>query len=172
LPDRIGFPILRASATNQDFTFSHSYFKDLFGPIKTSLTAQKIMKENAVFPSTRCIFKRIQFQGVISVFMVIALILFPLLASADEDPCREMGIYIGNQTMLDVWYTRNGGPCTIWSHGHILIIKPEDTLIIYRDMICKTEYCSKNPTYDVYKSFDADQNCRVRILPDCALSDM
>ena len=44
--------------------------------------------------------------------MVIALILFPLLASADEDPCREMSIYIGNQTMLDVWYTRNGGPST------------------------------------------------------------
>jgi len=104
--------------------------------------------------------------------MVIALILFPLLASADEDPCRETGIYIGNQTILDVWYTLNGGPCTIWVFSHILIIKPEDTLIIYRDTICKTEYCSKNPTYDVYKSFDANQNCRVRILPDCTLSDM
>ena len=104
--------------------------------------------------------------------MIIALTLFPLWASAGEDPCREMGIYIGNQTMLDVWYTRNGGPCTIWSHGHILIMKPEDTLIIYSDMTCKTEYCSKNPTYDVYESFDANQNCRVRILPHCTLSDM
>jgi hypothetical protein len=130
------------------------------------------MKEKTVFPSTWSIVKRIQFQGMISASMVIALILFPLLASADEDPCREMGIYIGNQTMLDVWYTRNGGPCTLWSHGHILIIKPEDTFIIYRDMICKIAYCSKNPTYDIYKSFDANQNCRVRILPDCTLSDM
>ena len=130
------------------------------------------MKENTVFPSTRFIVKRIQFQGMLSAFMVIALILFPLLASAGEDPCREMGIYIGNQTMLYVWYTRNGGPCTIWEDGHILIIKSEDTLIIYRDTICKTEYCSNNPTYDVYKSLDANQNCRVRILPDCNLSDM
>jgi len=130
------------------------------------------MKENTVFPSTRFIVKRIQFQRMVPVFMVIALTLFPLLASADEDPCREMGIYIGNQTILDVWYTLNAGPCTIWVFSHILIVKPEDTLIIYRDTICKTDYCSKNPTYDVYKSFDANQNCRVRILPDCTLSDM
>jgi len=125
-----------------------------------------------VYPSTRFIIKRIPFQGVVSALMIIALTLFPVLASADEDPCREMGIYIGNQTMLDAWYTRDGGPCTLWSHVHILIIKPEDTLIIYREMTCKTEYCTKNPTYDIYKSFDANQNCRVRILPDCTLSDM
>ncbi|MGA2465448.1 MAG: hypothetical protein ABSH06_13970 [Thermodesulfobacteriota bacterium] len=122
--------------------------------------------------SSRFIVNRNLFQKILSALAVIALTLIPLLALADEDTCRETGIYIGNQTMLDVWYSRNGGPCTIWVHGHILIIKPEDTLIIYRDMICKTEYCSKNPTYDVYKSFDANQNCRVRILPDCTLSDM
>jgi len=104
--------------------------------------------------------------------MVISLTLFPVLTSADEDSCREKGIYIGNQTTRHVWYTRNGGPCTIWNDGHILIMKPEDTLIIYRDMTCETEYCSKNPTYDVYKSLDADQDCRVRILPNCTLSDM
>jgi len=109
---------------------------------------------------------------MISALMVIALTLSPVLASADEDPCREMGIYIGNQTMLVLWYTRNDGPCTIWKHGHILIMKPEDTLILYSDMTCKKEYCSKNPTYDICKSLDANQNCRVRILPDCTLSDM
>ena len=122
--------------------------------------------------SSRVIVNRILFQKILSTLAVIALTLIPLLALADEDPCREMGIYIGNQIDLDVWYTRNGGPCSIWIHGHILIIKPEDTLIIYRDMTCATEYCSKNPTYDVYKSFDANQNCRVRILPNCTLSDM
>jgi hypothetical protein len=104
--------------------------------------------------------------------MVIALTLFPVLTSAEEDSCREKGIYIGNQTTRNVWYKRNGGPCTIWSDGHILIMKPEDTLIIYRDMTCETEYCSKNPTYDVCKSSDADRDCRVRILPNCTLSDM
>ena len=125
-----------------------------------------------MFPSTQSIVKRIPFHGMVPALMVIALTLFPVWASANEDSCREMGIYIGNQTDLDVWYTRNGGPCTIWIRGHILIIKPEDTLIIYRDMSCATEFCSKNPTYDVYKSLDANQNCRVRILPNCNLSDM
>jgi hypothetical protein len=139
--------------------------------LKASSAAHKIMKENTVFPSTRFIVKRIQFKGMVPAFMVIALTLIPLLALADEGTCRETGIYIANQTM-DLWYTRNGGACTIFASGHLIIIKPKDTLIIYRDMICKTEYCSKNPTYDVYKSFDANQNCRVRILPDCTLSDM
>jgi hypothetical protein len=130
------------------------------------------MKENTVFLSIWFIVKRIQFQGLVSALMVIALVLFPLLASADEDPCREMGIYIGNQTMLDVWYTQNGGPCTLWARGRLLTVKPKDTLIIYRDMICKTEYCPTNLTYDVFKSLDANQNCRVKILPHCTLSDM
>jgi len=125
-----------------------------------------------VFPSTSFIGKRIPFQGMVSALMIVALTLLPLLASADEDPCREMGIYIGNQTMLDLWYTRNGGPCTILTHGHLLIIKSEDTLIIFRDLTCKTEYCQKNPTYERYKSLDTNYNCRVRILPNCTLSDM
>jgi hypothetical protein len=140
--------------------------------MKQFLVCLNFLMGKKVFSSTRFIVKRIPFRGIIPALMVIALTLFPLLASADEDPCREMGIYIGNQTMLNVWYTRNGGPCTICQDGHILILKPEDTLIIYRDMICKTDYCPKNPTYDVYKSFDANQNCRVRILPNCNLSDM
>src|SRR5512136_1831219 len=124
----------------------------------------KIIKENKMFPSTRSIVKRVPFQGIVLALMSVALILFPPLASAGEDPCRETGIYIGNQTMLDVWYTLNTGSCTKWNHGHILIMKPKDTLIIYKDMICKNQYCSKNQTYDVYKSLDANQNCRVRIL--------
>ena len=129
-------------------------------------------KMKGMIPSTRFISKNIPFQAIIPALLVIVLTLFPLSASAQEDSCVETGIYVGNQTMLDVWYTRNGGPCTIWNHGHLLVIKPKDTLIIYRDMTCKTAYCPRNPTYDVCKSFDANQNCRVRILPDCILSDM
>jgi hypothetical protein len=130
------------------------------------------MEEGNMFPSTRFIVKRNPFQGMVPVLMVIALTLFPVLASADEDPCREAGIYIGNQTMIDVWHKRDGGPCTRWVYRHILIMKPEETLILYRDMTCETEYCAKNPTYEDYKSLDADQNCRVRIVPNCTLLDM
>ncbi len=122
--------------------------------------------------SIRFMVKRIPFQGTVLVLLVVVLVLFPLLASAEEDSCREAGITVGNQTMLDVWYKRNDGPCTIWNHGHLLVVRSKETLMIYKDMTCKTEYCPKSPTYDVYKSLDANQNCRVRILPDCTLSDM
>ena len=112
------------------------------------------------------------FQILLPVLIAMALTLSPLLVLSDEDPCQETGIYIGNQTMLNLWYTRNDGDCTIWTHHHILTIKPEDKLVVFRDLICKTEYCPINPTYQVYKSLDANQNCRVRILPQCTLSDM
>ncbi len=121
--------------------------------------------------SGRFIVNRVLFQKILSTLAVVALTFIPLLALADEDTCRETGIHIGNQTM-DLWYTRNGGACTIFVTGHLITIKPKDKLIIYRDMICKTEYCSNNPTYNDYKFFDANQNCRVRILPECNLSDM
>ena len=130
------------------------------------------MEENKMLSSTRSIVKRILYRGSVPALMVIALTLFPVLASADEDPCSEKGIYIRNSTLRPIWYTRNGGPCTLWHRGHILILKPEDTLIIYRDMTCERDYCPKNPTYDAYKFFDANQNCRVKILPRCKLSDM
>ena len=125
-----------------------------------------------MFPSIRSIVKRILFKGIVPALMVIALTLFPLLASADEDPCRETGIYILNQTQLDSWFTRDEGPCTFWAHHYLLTVKPEDALIIYKDMGCKTEYYSNNPTYDDYKSIDANQDCRVRILLDRTLSDL
>jgi hypothetical protein len=122
-----------------------------------------------MLPSIR---KRIPLNRMLSAFVIIALTLFPLLASADEDPCRETGIYILNQTQLGSWFTRNGGPCTIWRRNYLLTMKPEDTLIIYGDVDCKTEYFSENPTYNVYKSFDTNQDCRVRILLDRTLSDL
>ena len=77
---------------------------------------------------------------MVPALMVIALILFPLLASADEDPCRKTGISILDQTQVHHWFMRNEGPCTHWTHHYLLTIKPEDALIIYSDLECKTEY--------------------------------
>lgn len=112
------------------------------------------------------------FQKILPALIAIALTFLPLLALAEEDPCQETGIYIGNQAGLDLWYTRNGGDCTLWSNHHILNIKPGDKLVIFKDFTCKTEYCRVNSTFQVYKLLDANQNCRVRILPQCTLSDM
>ena len=131
-----------------------------------------ITMEDRMYPLTLLAIGRALFQKMIPVFIAIALTLSPLMALAGEDPCQESGIYIGNQTMLNLWYTRDGGECTIWSNHHLLIIKPEDELFVFRDNICKTEYCPNNPTYKVYKLLDDNQNCRVRILPECTLSDM
>ena len=38
-------------------------------------------------------------------------------------------------------------------------------------MVCETPYCPVC-TYSDYKSYDADGNCRVKILPENTLSDM
>jgi hypothetical protein len=125
-----------------------------------------------MLPSTRFIFKRVLFQGIFFLSIVFMTTLFPLWSISEEDSCAEIGIYIRNSTTIDVWYTRNGGPCTFWSDDLIIILKPGEKLAIYRDMTCETAYCPKNPTYDDYKSLDANHNCRVRILPYCTFADM
>lgn len=104
--------------------------------------------------------------------VALALSLFTLLASADEDPCRKTGICILNMTQLGSWVRLNGGPCTIWHRNYLMPVKPGDVLIIYSDIECKKEYYSKNPTYHDYKSFDANQDCRVKILPDRTIGDL
>jgi hypothetical protein len=92
--------------------------------------------------------------------------------AANEDLCREKGIIVRNATMLDLWYKKGGGACSIWTHEHRLTIKPKDTIKIYSDMDCKTLYCPENPTYKDYKSLDANGSCGVVIFPNCNLSDM
>jgi hypothetical protein len=128
--------------------------------------------EDRMCPLTLFTMGRGLFHKMLPFLVAMALTLSPLLTLAGEDPCQESGIYIGNQTMLNLWYTRNSGECTLWPNHHLLIIKPEDKLFILRDNICKTEYCPVNPTFQVYKLLDDNQNCRVRILPECTLSDM
>jgi len=79
---------------------------------------------------------------------------------------------VRNATMLDLWYKKNDGDCTIWIHEHLFTIKPEDTIKIFSNSNCQTLYCKSNPTYEDFKSIDANGDCRVKILPNCTLSDM
>lgn len=92
-------------------------------------------------------------------------------AANRPDSCAEEGIVVENLTMLDLWYKKNEGDCFILVHGHVFFIMPDDDIKLFSDLTCKTQYCKKNPTYEVYKSFDANGNCAVRILTDCDLSD-
>jgi hypothetical protein len=103
---------------------------------------------------------------------VATLTVAPSFVTADEDPCREAGIIVRNATMLNLWYKKNGGQCTIWIHEHLVTIKPEGGVEIFSGMDCTAFYCRNNPTYREYRSVDTNGNCRVRILPYCRLSDM
>jgi hypothetical protein len=95
----------------------------------------------------------------------------PLSAIAG-DRCSGEGIVVKNLTMLNLWYKKNSGNCTMWRNNHILRIGPEDTVEIFSDLACSKLYCEDNPTYKKYESLDANSNCAVRILPLCNLSDM
>ena len=105
-------------------------------------------------------------------FLTIALLAAPSFAATKKDICAAEGMIVKNMTMLDLWYERNSGECTIWVHDHILMIKPEDAIDIFSDLTCETFYCEDNPAYKDYKSVDQNGDCRVKILPDCTLSDM
>jgi len=94
-----------------------------------------------------------------------------LLSGAENDLCEEQGIIVANQSMLDLWYKKNGSECTIWIHEHVLIIKPKETVGIFSDMTCETRYCG-DASYGLFKALDRDRDCGVRILPECSLSDM
>jgi hypothetical protein len=104
--------------------------------------------------------------------LILILLVAPLLAATEEDLCREEGIIVRNATMLDLWYRKNGGQCSIWIHEHLFTIKPGDSVNIFSDLNCQSLYCANNPTYKVYKSVDVTGDCRVKILPNCTLSDM
>jgi hypothetical protein len=104
--------------------------------------------------------------------LAMTLSVSPLFAAQEADPCSDKGIIVRNATMLDLWYKKNAGPCSIWRHEHRFPIKPEESITLFSDMECKTLYCPRNPAYKDYKSLDANGNCGVRILPRCTLSDM
>ena len=92
--------------------------------------------------------------------------------TAGTDRCSEDGIIVKNLTLVDLWYKKNNGPCTIWRDNHIFTIKPQDTFDIYSDLVCETSYCSRNPLYNDYRKVDQDEDCAVRILRNCNISDM
>jgi hypothetical protein len=109
---------------------------------------------------------------IVCLFFVTMTSAAPLFAAGKDDPCGGEGIVVRNATMLDLWYEKDGGQCTIWSHEHLITIKPEDRTEIFSGMDCAALYCNNNPTYKEYRSVDTNGNCRVRILPACSLSDM
>jgi hypothetical protein len=113
-----------------------------------------------------------------STLIFLSVLFFAVLSvgvsytAADDDPCSANGIIVRNATMLDLWYKKSNGACSILIHEHLFAIRPGESVTLYSDMECRTLYCPENPSYKEYKSLDANGNCEVRILPNCNLSDM
>jgi len=110
--------------------------------------------------------------GILITFFILAFFAMPLFAAIGEDPCGEEGLIVKNLTLVNLWYKKNSGNCTIWQRDHIFVIKAEDTIEIFSDLICETPYCGDSLSYIDYKSFDTNGNCRVKIFSGCNLSDM
>jgi len=117
--------------------------------------------------------KRIAFSvaGVISVLCCALLLPRMALPVMAQDYCREQGMTVRNATMLDLWYKKNDGACSIWIHEHLFRIKQEESIKIFSDMNCQKLYCTSNPAYKDYQSADANGDCFVNIFPNCRISD-
>jgi hypothetical protein len=114
-----------------------------------------------------------RYPGILTVCLLSVFFIVPLFAAEEKNSCNKEGIVVKNLTLHDdLWYRKNDGACMIWRRDHLFVIKPKDTMGIFSDLTCETPYCMKMPVYTDYKQADTDGNCRVRMLPDCDLSDM
>jgi hypothetical protein len=92
-------------------------------------------------------------------------------SSADEDPCKDKGIMVRNLSFKEIWYIRKGGSCTNLKRNYSFTIKPEEEIRLFTDMVCETPYCP-DCRYSDFKLYDANRDCRVKLLPENTLSDM
>jgi hypothetical protein len=114
--------------------------------------------------------KKILFIPLTALFLFLFSTMSPGFA-ADEDSCKDQGITVKNLSFKEIWYMRKGSSCTILKRNYSFTIKPEEEIRLFTDMVCETPYCPAC-TYADYKSYDANGDCRVRILPENTLSDM
>jgi hypothetical protein len=91
--------------------------------------------------------------------------------AGDNDPCGDQGITVKNLSFKDLWYKHKDGDCTILKRNYSVEIKPGDEVRLFSDLVCETLYCPVC-TYTDYKAYDANNDCRVKILPENALSDI
>ncbi len=111
--------------------------------------------------------------AALSLFLSALLVIsYVITSKAEKDPCSEKGIVVKNLNLKHLWYKRDSGDCFFWKKYKIFVIRSEEKIDIFSDLVCKTLYCDENPDYEKYLSFDSDGDCRVKILPGCNLSDM
>lgn len=106
------------------------------------------------------------------IFVFVFLITPFSFVNSGENSCISEGIVVKNLTLSDLWYKKNKGSCFKWKRNKIFNIRSEDSVEIFSDLACATYYCKDVFPFDYYRSFDNDRDCRVRILPNCTISDM
>jgi len=114
--------------------------------------------------------KKILFM-FISIFSLFSFSVTSACFATDKDPCKDQGITVRNLTFKDIWYEREGGSCTIVKRNYSFTIRPEEEIRLFSDSVCETRYCP-DCTYIYFKSYDENDDCRVKILPDNTISDM
>jgi hypothetical protein len=114
--------------------------------------------------------KRNLFMSLFTLFLFLFSAMSTCFA-VDEDPCKDQGITVRNLSFKDIWYKREGGSCTIVKRNYSFTIKPGEEMRLFSDSVCETPYCPEC-TYTYFKSYDANGNCRVKILLDDTISDM
>ena len=114
-------------------------------------------------------------KKILPVFLsVFFLFLFSAMSACfatDKDPCKDQGITVKNLAFKEIWYKPEGGSCFVLKRHKTFTIKPSEETGLFSDIACRTPYCPAR-IYSEYKSYDADGNCKVRILPHNKLSDM
>ncbi len=103
----------------------------------------------------------------ISLFLLLR---FPVFAN-DEDPCRDQGITVKNLTFKELWFKRKDGECTLLNRNHSFTVKPGEEIGLFSDMVCQTLYCAAC-NYANFKAYDTNNDCRMKMLPENAFSDM
>jgi hypothetical protein len=67
--------------------------------------------------------------------------LFTGKSEAEEDLCLDVGVVVRNITTIDLWYKKNGGDCVKWKQNKIFLIRTDEKLTLFSDLICETKYC-------------------------------
>jgi hypothetical protein len=114
--------------------------------------------------------KKILYMSLVTSFLFL-FCMISVCFTADEDPCKDQGITVRNLSYKDIWYKREGGSCTIVKRNYSFTMKPEEEISLFSDSVCQTPYCPEC-TYTYLKAYDANGDCRVKILPDNTISDI
>lgn len=109
------------------------------------------------------------------VLIVLTLFLFSSDLIALDDICKDNGLAVLNSDFKHLWYIKNDINCTIWKKNKLINITERDTLSIYSDLNCENKYCEipeDVTVYEHFRSFDTNNNCRIKLYSRCNLSDM